>query len=119
MDDKLAALLLQQIEMSGGVDNTTSPIRVLINEQLSNVLDFSSGKKRIRPLRAEQFQMILSAPLGLKGLSPFEIRCLHCKQVISYPAWHFELKFDKNIFEYFVCFSQASPLKVALNCKGR
>jgi len=26
-------------------------------------------------------------------------------------------EFDRNIFEYFVCFSETSPNKVALNCR--
>lgn len=117
MDENLKNSLLRSIELEGSVDNENSSIKITVNGGLSNVVDKSSGKARIRLARVNQFNLILSQPRGLLSLSPFEIRCLNCKKVISYPAWHLELKFDRNIFEYFVCFSETSSSKVALNCR--
>jgi len=105
--------LLQSIEMSGAVEGK---VKVFINTELSNVIDMSSGRKRLKPYKAALFRMILSQPLSLSRLSPFEIRCLNCNKVITYPAWHYELKFDGSILEYFVCFSEVSPSRVGFFC---
>lgn len=117
MDNLLRASLLKSIELQGSVSSNSRTTKVYVNESLSNVLDSSSGKRRIRPFKVSLFNLILSQPLTLHTLSPFEIRCLNCSKVITYPAWHYELKFDGSIFEYFVCFSETSVSKVTLNCK--
>jgi len=117
MDESLKKNLLKSIELSGSVEEVVNDIKVIINGELSHVIDKSSGKPRIRPFKAKLFNLILSQPLSLGPLSPFEIRCLSCRNVISYPAWHYELKFDRNIFHYFVCFSEVSSSVVSLNCK--
>ena len=119
MDDNLRDSLLKSIELSGGIEVETSPVKILINEGLQNVIDLSSGRKRIKPIRAGQFSLILSQPSSLLSISPLEIRCLNCKRVISYPSWWLELRFDKNTFHYFVCFSEVSPNRVSLDCSKR
>lgn len=117
MDDKAKLDLLKSIELSGSVDREVSLVTININKGLENILDFSSGRKRIRGMRATQFSLIVAKPAGLSALSSLEIRCLNCGRVISYPCWHLEVKFDRNIFEYFVCFSENSPNRVSLNCR--
>ena len=117
MDESLKKSLLQSIELSGSVSVENSSASITVNGELSNVLDKSSGKPRIRPAKVSQFHLILSQPVSLLALSPFEIRCLHCKRVISYPSWWLQVKFDRNILVYFVCFSETSPNRVSLDCK--
>lgn len=119
MDENLKKALLQSIEAEGSAEVEFTPVRVIVNGQLSNILDRSSGKARIRAHRVNQFHLILSQPKGLLNLSPLEIRCLNCHRVISYPAWHLELKFDRNTFEYFLCFSETSVVRASLNCRGK
>lgn len=119
MDDNLKNSLLRSIELGGSADSDIAPVRVIINGELNNIIDRSSGKPRIRANRVGQFNLILSQPVPLKSLSPFEIRCLNCHKVISYPSWYLELRFDRNTFHYFVCFSEVSPSKVALTCGVR
>lgn len=105
--------LLKNIELTGSVSVESSGV-VYINKAIENITDRSSGKIRITPARINQFSLILSQPSQLSALSPLEIRCLSCGRVISYPSWWSEVKFDKNTFHYFVCFSQISPSRVKL-----
>ena len=118
MDGFLKSSLLKSIELSGSVENESSEVKILINKNLDNILDSGSGKVRLRPVWASKFNLILSQPGELLALSPFEIRCLHCKRVISYPAWNLRLKFDRSIMMYFLCFSEVSPLIAKLDCRG-
>ena len=117
MDDNLKNELLKSIELSGSVNTDDRRVNIIINGELHNILDKSSGKTRIRPFKVGLFNLILSQPLSLSRLSPFEIRCLNCGKVINYPAWYYELRFDRNILVYFVCFSETSSDRVSLNCR--
>lgn len=105
--------ILKNIELTGGVTNEPGKV-IYVNKGLDNIIDRSNGKPRISPAKVLQFNLILSQPNELNSLSPFEIRCLGCNKVISYPSWLLEVKFDKSTFFYFVCFSQISPLRVKL-----
>ena len=115
--DKLS--LLRSIELLGSTSEVESEKRIIINGELSNVIDKSAGRAKIRLSKSNLFNLIVSQPSLLLALSPFEIRCLSCKKVISYPAWHYTMKFDRNEFHYFVCFSETSPHQVKLDCKRR
>ncbi len=94
--------LLKSIELSGGTDDLK--IRQLVNENLSNVLDVSAGKQRIKPKSLNKFSLILERPASLNALSSTEVRCLCCNKVIAFPTWYCGLMFSVNLFHYFVCF---------------
>lgn len=109
--------LLKSIELSGVADEASASEKHLINSNLHNVIDISSGKIRLRKSVAEKFNLIVGRPEGLKALSPAEIRCLYCRRVISYPGWYYKIEYAVNVFHYFVCFDGQSPDKPKFNCK--
>ena len=106
--------LLKSIALTGSVEESEAIVKVKINENLDNILDKSSGKLRLRPAKAKVFNSILSQPLELSALNPFEIRCLNCGRVISYPAWWMKIEFNVNTFHYFLCKESDS---VKLECR--
>jgi len=119
-NDELKSSLLKQIELSGSVSEDSAIIKPHINRELSNVLDESSGKIRIKPSLTNSsrgFNLILSSPASLSAINPLQIRCLNCKKVISYPAWHYVKEFARNHFHYFICFNGNERVK--LNCQTR
>lgn len=119
IDETLKSSILKSLELTGSVDSESSAIIVHVNKSLDNVIDSSSGRKRIRPSKEKMFGLILSQPLSLRAISSLEIRCLACGRVISYPAWHYWIAFSVNVFHYFVCFDGREPSKPTVNCKNR
>lgn len=118
MNTKEKEALLRQIENLGrSVSFEDFGVDIKVNENLDLILDRSSGKTRIRNARARMFNLTLSQPEIIAHLSPFEVRCLWCKSVISYPCWSATVKFDRNTFLFFVCFSEVSPSDVKLTCR--
>lgn len=112
----LATEILKNIELTG---DTTTQIKLILNGNLNHVLNLSSGTPRIQTNVIKKFNLILSQPLGLSVLNPFEVRCCLCHRVISYPCWYYEVKYAVNHFHYFVCFSASRADKVSVNCYRR
>jgi hypothetical protein len=108
--------ILRTIELSGSADEEIAEIKQLINTNLDNVLDYSAGRLRLKRRIADKFQLIISNPIS-SAVAAQEIRCLHCRRIISYPAWWLKIEYVKNVMHYFVCFSVSSPTKVSLDCR--
>jgi hypothetical protein len=117
LSDDIQNSFLKSIELSGSVDEASHQIKIRLNENLSAILDKSSGRIRLKSSLAGKFSLILAQPAELKPLSNLEIRCLYCRKVISYPAWHLVRAFDINHFHYFICWNTESSDKPSLNCK--
>jgi hypothetical protein len=115
MDDKLRLEIIKSISLQGGIDSITE--KPIINGNTGHVLSKSSGLVRIK--HGDKFGLILSLPLSLSALNPFEIRCVICNKIISYPAWYYHVSYLVNSFHYFVCFDPASPLKPTIKCIRR
>ena len=111
--------LLKQIEGSGTIEDSNSlpgnlKKVIKLNENLGQVLDTSSGKTRIRPAKVGLFNVILSQPAELEDIHSFEIRCLNCSKVLTYPGYLAKIGYDRNVFYYFLCFNNGN---VSLECK--
>lgn len=102
--------ILQSIESFG----TPESVRTIeINQALGLVLDYSSGKIRLRSAAAKKLSLEISSPLP-STISPLSVRCLYCNRVISYPVWHMSIARTGKEFHYFLCFNGSA--KPELNC---
>lgn len=118
LDEKSKNDILKSIELRGAIDDNvveSNPIILGSRNNLNHIAGRSSGLLKIYPSIAKKFKLILSKPTELAALARFEIRCVMCKQVISYPCWYYSIKYVVNHFHYFVCFDRNSPELV--NCK--
>lgn len=109
--------ILKSIEIGGAADDENKSVKNIVADSSHRqmVLSSSSGLARInRP-----FKLILSTPLALKALSPFEIRCCLCRKVISYPCWYHNVRYAINNFHFFVCFDASSGGKPTTKCLRR
>ncbi len=116
MNKDLAREILNSIEAAG---NTDTKINHIVDGNLTHILNLSSGAARIQTNVVNRFKLILSQPITLSFMNPFEIRCVLCKKVISYPCWYYSIKYAVNHFHYFVCFDTASPSKPSTRCYRR
>jgi len=121
LEDDIKTDILKSIALKGAIENpTTNPIVYKTSDNdLGLILDRAHGLPRIKPHLVSKFKLLLSQPLSLQSLNPFEIRCALCKRVISYPTWHYSIRYAVNEFHYFVCFNPRSPLNVTANCNRR
>lgn len=107
--------ILKSIELSGSVSEESKTIKPQINKNLDRVIDKSSGKKRLRPAIVNKFNILLTSSASLSAMNPFEIRCLNCNRIISYPCWHWASEYAVNIFHYFLCYNGKD--KPGLDCR--
>lgn len=121
LDDKTRQEILTSIATEGFSADENKAIRVIIagKQHADKILTLSSGLPRIKGNLLHSFKLILSQPSALQAINPFEIRCTLCRNVISYPAWHFTQIFNVNHFHYFVCFDGSNPLKPTARCYKR
>lgn len=113
--------ILRSISLTGAVleENQQSHFVLGSRSNLNHIAGVSSGPLKIYPSVAKKFNLILSQPSELSTLNAFEVRCVLCKQVISYPAWYYRIAYAVNVFHYFVCFDKASPNSVNVHCYRR
>ena len=118
IDEQTKADILRNISLGGSADAARAFVKPIIadDKNLSLLLDKSSGRARIYSHRLKHFALVLSQPVILSALNPFEIRCCFCRAVIRYPAWYYSIKYAVNHFHYFVCFDSASPEKPSTKC---
>lgn len=119
LDKDLADSILKSISLSGVADMANARVKQIVSvngENLNHVLSLSSGSPRIQSNVIKRFKLLLSQPLRLEAMNPFEIRCCLCKKVVSYPVWYYEVKYAINHFHYFVCFSPLSKDKPSADC---
>jgi hypothetical protein len=116
LNDKEQNQMLRNIALGGTVEETVKPI---IGGNLNHVLSLSSGSARLQTNVVKRFNLILSQPQAISILNPFEVRCCLCRQVISYPAWYYVVKYRVNHFHYFICFDASSPDKPSTSCYRR
>lgn len=110
--------ILNSISYSGEAEKTVHLILGSRNN-LNHIAGVSSGSLRIYPSMIKKFNLILSQPLQLQALNPFEIRCVLCKRVISYPCWYYSIRYAVNHFHFFVCFDSGSADKPTTKCYRR
>lgn len=114
--------ILKSISLSGSASIEYQKINNIVlgsRTNLNHIAGVSSGSLKVYPSISKRFNLILSIPSFLNVLSPFEIRCVLCKRVISYPCWYYSIKYAVNHFHYFVCFDSDSPNKVSTKCYRR
>ena len=116
LSDELAREMLKAISTTGAVHPENAVIKPVIYGSLENIMDYSSGLPRLKSKVINKFQLIIAQPLILSALSSFEIRCCLCRSVISYPAWHHDIRYNVNHFHYFICFDKASADKPNMRC---
>lgn len=121
ISDETAKQMLKSIELGGAADEANREVNIVLgsSNNLDVIITRSGGLPKIRKDAESKFQLILSTPVPLKALSPFEIRCCLCKRVISYPAWYWSKKYVVNHFHYFICFDSASNTKPTTKCFKR
>jgi len=107
--------ILDSIEKFGKAEEP----EILINRNIRDILNFSSGSPRIQPTAAKRATLIMSQPSELALLHNLQIRCVLCHQVISYPAWYYVIRYVVNQFYYFICFDSLSPDKPTTKCYRR
>jgi hypothetical protein len=110
--------ILRSIETEGASLEENKTVHLVLGSRsnLNHIAGVGSGTMKIYPSIAKKFSLILSTPESLKILHPFEIRCVMCKKVISYPAWYYNIKYSVNHFHYFVCMNDKT---VNANCYRR
>lgn len=113
--------VLRSIELGGASSEENKTVNVVLGSRnnLNHIAGRSSGTLKIYPSISRKFSLILSIPSALKTLTPFEIRCVMCKNVISYPCWYYSVRYNINHFHYFVCFDSGSPSLVNTKCYRR
>lgn len=121
LSDETIKEMLRNIELGGAssVENQETHVVLGARNNLSIILNLSSGLPKIRNEAAKRFTLLLSQPEILKPLNPFEIRCCLCRRVISYPCWYWSKRYAVNHFHYFICFDAASPLVPTTKCYKR
>jgi len=121
MDELEKQNILKSITLEGASlsENKTRHLILGSRHNLNHIAGISSGSLKIYPSISNKFKLILSQPQSLSVLSPFEIRCVFCKRVISYPCWYYSIKYAVNHFHYFVCFDSESPNKPSTRCYRR
>lgn len=116
MNESLAKGILQNIASSG---SASKEVKINIGGNLNHILSLSSGSPRLQTNVIGRFKLILSQPLTLEMMNPFEIRCSFCRKVIKYPCWYYSIKYAVNHFHYFVCFDSSSSDKPSTKCYRR
>jgi hypothetical protein len=113
--------IIKSINLEGASLEQNKTVHLILGSRnnLNHITGVSSGKLKIYPSVAKKFELILSTPSSLSALSPFEIRCILCKKVISYPCWYYSIRYAINHFHYFVCFDSHSPQAVNVSCYRR
>jgi hypothetical protein len=114
--------ILDLIALSGAASEEFIKSKHIIlgsRSNLNHIAGVGSGSLKIYPSISRKFSLILSQPLVLQSLNPFEIRCVLCKRVISYPAWYYSIRYAVNHFHYFVCFDSSNPDKPSTKCYRR
>ncbi len=119
MDDELKTQILRNLELSGAADENSVVVKPTVAKSPNNILSLNSGTPRISHHYVDRFKLLLSQPLALQPLNPFEIRCCLCHKVIAYPAWHYDVRYAVNWFHYFVCFDKSNGTKVTAKCYRR
>lgn len=122
IDNILKDEMLKSIALSGAADAEKAKDNHLIlnsRNNLNHIAGVSSGQLRIYPSMVNRFKLTLSQPSSLAILNPFEIRCVLCKGVISYPCWYYNIKYAINHFHFFICFDSGSPNKPTTSCYRR
>lgn len=121
LDDELKNEILRSISTEGAASEEEKLFNLIIasREQGIALLERSSGLAKIKSSVLHSFKFIISQPLSLKALNPFEIRCCLCGKVIAYPAWHKSVRFNVNYIQYFVCFDKNNPAWVTSSCFKR
>ena len=122
INDELKNELLKNISLSGAAsEENASEIQIVLGSRtnLNHILNLSSGMPRIRGNVISKFKLLLSQPLTLQALNPFQIRCCLCQSVISYPAWYYSIRYSVNHFHYFICFDSNSTNKPTARCYRR
>lgn len=121
MDDSIKDEILKSIELLGSAlpENASKAIVIGNRNGLAAILDYSNGLPKVRFNVAKDAKLILSAPLNLKALSPFAIRCCLCNKVINYPAWYYKVSYSVNVIHYFICFDGSENSKPTAKCYRR
>ena len=121
IDETQKQEILKAISLEGAAlpENKTTNLILGSRNNLNHIAGVSSGTLKIYNSIASKFKLILSQPSFLSALNPFEIRCVLCKRVISYPCWYYSIRYTVNHFHYFVCFDSDSPNKVSTKCYRR
>jgi len=110
--------ILKNISSSGNASEDKTIIKHLLGKNLNHILNLSSGSHRIHSHILNKFSLIINQPQSLSDLNPFEIRCSLCKVVVSYPCWYYEVKYNINVFHYFVCFNRSEKVNCSCFRKG-
>lgn len=99
--------ILRSIGLEGAASEENKSVNIVLGNRanLGHVINLASGLPQIRPNLRNKFDLILSQPEALQALSPLQVRCCLCNRVISYPAWHYHVKYAVNHFHYFICFT--------------
>lgn len=113
MNKELAEQMLRNIALGGKADSKIKPI---VGGNINHILNLSSGSARLQTNVVNRFALILNQPQSISILNPFEIRCVLCKRVISYPAWYYNIKYAVNHFHYFICFDSERSDKPSTKC---
>lgn len=122
ISDELKADILKSIALNGAAsEENAEQCQIVLGSRsnLNHIADSSSGRIRLRASIAAKFRLLVKTPDALSALNPFEIRCVLCRSVISYPAWYYSVRYAVNHFHYFVCFDDTSPGKPTTRCFKR
>src|SRR5665213_858043 len=114
IDEQMKTELLSSINKSI-IEQSRRNIIIASAANMNQITSISSGSLKINPAAVKRFRLILEQPLS-QAFSPFEIRCCLCHRVISYPCWHYEVKYAVNHFHYFICFDKNSTDKPSTKC---
>lgn len=122
MEEHEKKQILKSIALTGGASEEsakTMPIIANLDQAKDSLIDRSGGLPRIKAHLTKKFNLILAQPLAIREMSSLEIRCCLCGNVISYPAWHYVVKFTLNVMHFFVCFDSSKTDKPTTRCMRR
>lgn len=110
--------VLKSIAIAG---ETEAKITAIIGSRnnLTAILDMSNGSPRLTRTVIKRAVLILYQPSALAGFDRREIRCALCNSQITYPTWHYEVKYAVNQFHYFICFNADTSDKPSTKCYRR
>lgn len=121
LKDELVSEILASVSLTGAAEKANAELNLIIGnrDNIGHIMQLATGLPKIKPSLVQKFTLILSQPKPLIGLSPFSIRCAFCSNIITYPAWYFNIRYTVNSFHYFICFDPSSNTKPTTRCYRR
>jgi hypothetical protein len=108
--------LLKSIELEGGIDKKQIHLILGSKQNISHIAGNSTGRLRLHAKVIRDSKLIFDKLESLASLHQSQIRCSLCSQVISYPCWHYTIKYAVNEFHHFICFDETNSLKPSVKC---